>query len=184
MTCRLRAAGFSTWVTNLQQKSNQACACTGPGSAGGVCGALSDRTYLRPRELRCYLVCETPERATESRLLADIDTLERIATGTTTRCRYRRRPASFTDAVCGPRSTSRPATSTRRTCRASGLRSVDGVEASDIYDALCAIESGPIRRHGSLAGHRDYLVIARTTAEVRDGIASTRPIAGTRRGRR
>jgi len=132
---------------------------------------------------QCYLVCETPECANNEQLLADIAALDRNrgAADSTVVSVQEQEPTDFTNAVVRAKAYIEAGdvyqANLSREWRAEVAA---GLDASDIYEALCASNPGPF---AGMARWQDIEIISSSPERlirIRDGIASTRPIAGTR----
>jgi anthranilate synthase component 1 len=132
---------------------------------------------------QCYLICETPECVNEEQLLTDISSLERdkqAATSTVVSVEEQE-PTIFTDAVVRAKAYIEAGDIYQANLSREWHAEVTaGLDASDIYEALCAANPGPF---AGMARWKDIEIISSSPErliQVRDGIASTRPIAGTR----
>jgi anthranilate synthase component 1 len=131
----------------------------------------------------CYLVCETDDCPDRARLLKDIKALSGGARTATRTLRFVREedPQRFIDAVGGAKE--RIAAGDVYQANLSREWSTElasDVNGSDIYASLCETNPGPF---AGLARWRDVEVISSSPErllKVRNGIAATRPIAGTR----
>lgn len=131
----------------------------------------------------CYLVCETPECVDGDQLLADISALER---GREMRRAcvvdvHEEQPEKFTDGVVRIKDYIAAGDVYQANLSrgwAAGI--LPDTDASDIYAALCRSNPGPF---AGMARWQDVEIISSSPErllQVRDGVASTRPIAGTR----
>jgi anthranilate synthase component 1 len=131
----------------------------------------------------CHLVCETPDRSNREQLLADIHALDRNRPVATARVLSvtEEDAVTFTDAVL--RAKDYISAGDVYQANLSRQWSADvspGVDASDIYAALCESNPGPF---AGMARWQNIEIISSSPErllQIRDGIASTRPIAGTR----
>jgi len=132
---------------------------------------------------QCYLVCETPGCVNREQLLADIEALDRDkrAAVSTVVSVEEQEPADFTDAVIRAKAYIEAGDVYQANLSREWHAEVTaGLDASDIYEALCASNPGPF---AGMARWEDIEVISSSPERlisVRDGVASTRPIAGTR----
>lgn len=132
---------------------------------------------------QCYLVCETPECVNEEQLISDIEALERnaIATISTVVSVEEQEPADFTEAVMRAKACIEAGDIYQANLSREWHAEVTaGLDASDIYEALCTSNPGPF---AGMARWQDIEIISSSPERlirVRDGVASTRPIAGTR----
>jgi anthranilate synthase component 1 len=131
----------------------------------------------------CHLVCESPDGASRERLLTDIDTLERPRAGTTASVLSVKEedPITFTDAVLRAKEYILAGDVYQANLSRQWFATASpGVDASDIYAALCGSNPGPF---AGMARWQNIEIISSSPErllQIRDGIASTRPIAGTR----
>lgn len=132
---------------------------------------------------QCHLVSETPDCANAPQLLADIAALDRdvdIATPTILSVEEQN-PADFTEAVVQAKEYIAAGDIYQANLSREWLAEVsDELDASDIYEALCSSNPGPF---AGMARWQDIEIISSSPErllEVRNGVASTRPIAGTR----
>lgn len=131
----------------------------------------------------CRLICETPESVNCEQMLADINRLDRDRPVASARVLSvaEERAATFTDAVV--RAKEYIACGDVYQANLSRLWAADvspGVDASDIYAALCQSNPGPF---AGMARWQDIEIISSSPERllrIHDGVASTRPIAGTR----
>lgn len=131
----------------------------------------------------CHLVCETPECVDGDQLLADIASLDRsraAAQASVIRVEEEQ-AANFTRGVVRIKGYIADGDVYQANLSRgwSAELSVD-TDASDIYAALCRSNPGPF---AGMARWQDIEIISSSPErllQVRDGIASTRPIAGTR----
>lgn len=131
----------------------------------------------------CYFVCESSGCADLEQVREDIEALDRDAPIPLANVLSVReeQPADFTDAVI--RAKEYIAAGDVYQANLSREWSADvspGTNASDIYAALCASNPGPF---AGMALWRDIEIISSSPERllsVRNGLASTRPIAGTR----
>ena len=131
----------------------------------------------------CHLVCETPDCINRDQLLTDIDALDRnrpIATASVLSV-TEEDSVTFTDAVLRAKEyISAGDVYQANLSRQWSAKVSPGVDASDIYAALCESNPGPF---AGMARWQDTEIISSSPErllQIRDGIASTRPIAGTR----
>lgn len=135
------------------------------------------------RDQTCYLVCETAERANLDQLREDVSALRARDEQPTAALRSiaEESPQGFIAAVNAAKEhivagNIYQANLSRQWTAELG----DGTDASDIYEALCASNPGPF---AGIARFRDVDLLSSSPERllrIRDGIASTRPIAGTR----
>ena len=131
----------------------------------------------------CHLVCETPECVNREQLHADIDALDRDSMLSRSHVVFvnEEDPPNFTDAVVQVKE--HIAAGDVYQCNLSREWEANvsiGVDASDIYAALCRSNPGPF---AGMARWQDIEIISSSPERllcIRDGMASTRPIAGTR----
>jgi anthranilate synthase component 1 len=132
---------------------------------------------------QCYLVCETPECVNNEQLLADIAALDRNrrAADSTVLSVQEQEPTDFTNAVVRAKAYIEAGDVYQANLSREWRAEVTaGLDASDIYEALCASNPGPF---AGMARWQDIEIISSSPERlirIRDGIASTRPIAGTR----
>ena len=132
---------------------------------------------------QCYLVCETPECVNSKQLLADIVGLDRSkeAADATVVSVAEQEPTDFTNAVVRAKAYIEAGDVYQANLSREWRAEVTvGLDASDIYEALCASNPGPF---AGMARWQDIEIISSSPERlirIRDGIASTRPIAGTR----
>jgi anthranilate synthase component I len=132
---------------------------------------------------QCHLVCETPECINQHQLLADIVALDRNtgAAVSTVVAVEEQEPADFTAAVMRAKHYIEAGDIYQANLSREWRAEVTaGLDASDIYEALCASNPGPF---AGMARWHDTEIISSSPERlirVRDGVASTRPIAGTR----
>ena len=132
---------------------------------------------------QCFLVCETPGCTNKDQLMADIRSLERnhSAVNATVTSVLEEESTLFTDAVVRAKEYIAKGDVYQANLSRQWSAEVDGsLEASDIYEALCKSNPGPF---AGMARWHDIEIISSSPErllEVRNGIASTRPIAGTR----
>ena len=131
----------------------------------------------------CHLVCETPECVDGDQLLADIASLDRsrAAAQASVIQVEEEQAANFTRGVVRIKDYIADGDVYQANLSRgwSAELSVD-TDASDIYAALCRSNPGPF---AGMARWQDIEIISSSPErllQVRDGIASTRPIAGTR----
>ncbi len=131
----------------------------------------------------CHLVCETPDCINRDQLLTDIDALDRnrpVATASVLSV-TEEDSVTFTDAVLRAKEyISAGDVYQANLSRQWSAKVSPGVDASDIYAALCESNPGPF---AGMARWQDTEIISSSPErllQIRDGIASTRPIAGTR----
>jgi len=131
----------------------------------------------------CYLVCETPECVDGDRLLADIASLdrERAAAPASVMRVQEEQPARFTQGVVRIKDYIAAGDVYQANLSRGWAAAVSpDTDASDIYAALCRSNPGPF---AGMARWQDIEIISSSPErllQIRDGIASTRPIAGTR----
>ena len=134
-------------------------------------------------EALCHLVCETPECVNEAQLDADISALEQTADAAiaTVVSVQEQEPTDFTEAVVHAKAHIEAGDIYQANLSREWHAEVTaGLDASDIYEALCTSNPGPF---AGMARWQDIEIISSSPErllEVRGGIASTRPIAGTR----
>ena len=132
---------------------------------------------------RCYLICETPDCVNSEQMLADITALDRDieAASSTVVSVQEQEPSDFTDAVVIAKDYIAAGDVYQANLSREWTAEVSaGLDASDIYEALCSSNPGPF---AGMARWRDIEIISSSPERllrVRDDIASTRPIAGTR----
>ena len=134
-------------------------------------------------ESQCFLVCETPGCVNKDQLHADIDALQRNRA--TTKAKVisvqEEEATLFTDAVVRAKEYIAEGDVYQANLSRKWTALMDGSpDASDIYEVLCRSNPGPF---AGMARWRDIEIISSSPErllEVRDGVASTRPIAGTR----
>ena len=135
------------------------------------------------KESVCHLICETPECGDPEQLRADVAALDRVRPAPTAKVISvsEEDAATFTNGVERVKAhieagdvyqanLSRQWSAEVSTC----------TDASDIYAALCKSNPGPF---AGMARWQDVEIISSSPErllQIRDGIASTRPIAGTR----
>lgn len=134
-------------------------------------------------ESTCYLVCETSEGVDIEQLLADIEGLDRSrpvlpACPVTVR---EEDPTLFTNAVVRVKEhIAAGDVYQANMSREWAAELSPGMDANDIYAALCTSNPGPF---AGMARWQDVEIISSSPERllrVQAGIASTRPIAGTR----
>jgi anthranilate synthase component 1 len=131
----------------------------------------------------CHLVCETPNRVNREQFLADIDALDRdrLVTQASVLAVAEEAGEAFTDGVVRAKDyISAGDVYQANLSRQWSADIAPGIDASDIYAALCRSNPGPF---AGMARWQDIEIISSSPErllQVRDGIASTRPIAGTR----
>lgn len=131
----------------------------------------------------CHLVCETPECVDGDQLLADIAALDRERGSGRARVVdvHEERPANFTDGVVRIKDYIAAGDVYQANLSRGWAATISaGTDASDIYAALCRSNPGPF---AGMARWQDVEIISSSPERllrVRDGVASTRPIAGTR----
>lgn len=134
-------------------------------------------------EARCFLVCETPGCANKDQLMADIRSLQRNHPAARARVTSVEEEEStlFTDAVVRAKEHIANGDIYQANLSRQWSAEVDGcLEASDIYEALCDVNPGPF---AGMARWQDIEIISSSPErllKIRNGVASTRPIAGTR----
>lgn len=131
----------------------------------------------------CHLVCESPGCVDRDQLNADINAIDRdrpIATAHVMSV-SEEEPAGFLDAVVRVKEHIAAGNVYQANLSRGWAAAVStAVDASDIYAALCKSNPGPF---AGMARWQDIEIISSSPERlllVRDGIASTRPIAGTR----
>jgi anthranilate synthase component 1 len=131
----------------------------------------------------CHLVCESPGCVDRDQLYADINALDRdrplqIAHVVSV---CEEEPAGFLDAVVRAKDHIAAGDVYQANLSREWAAEVStGIDASDIYAALCKSNPGPF---AGMARWQDIEIISSSPErllQVRDGVASTRPIAGTR----
>lgn len=134
-------------------------------------------------ESQCFLVCETPGCVNKDQLHADIDSLQRDRAATKAKVIsvQEEEATPFTDAVVRAKEYIAEGDVYQANLSRKWTALMDGSpDASDIYEVLCKANPGPF---AGMARWRDIEIISSSPErllEVRDGVASTRPIAGTR----
>jgi anthranilate synthase component 1 len=134
-------------------------------------------------DARCFLVCETPGCVDKDQLMADIRSLQRNhpAVEATVISIQEEEPNLFTDAVMRAKNHIANGDVYQANLSREWSAEVGGcLDASDIYEALCKSNPGPF---AGMARWRDIEIISSSPErllEVRNRVASTRPIAGTR----
>jgi anthranilate synthase component 1 len=134
-------------------------------------------------ESRCFLVCETPGCVNREQLQADIDSLQRDCSAAQAKVIsvQEEEPTLFTDAVVRAKDYIAEGDVYQANLSREWAALMDGSpDASDIYEVLCKSNPGPF---AGMARWRDIEIISSSPErllEVRGGVASTRPIAGTR----
>ena len=134
-------------------------------------------------ESRCLLVCETLGCVDKDQLRADIDALRRDRSAAKAKVISieEEEPTLFTDAVIRAKEYIAAGDVYQANLSREWAALLDGSpDASDIYEVLCQSNPGPF---AGMARWRDIEIISSSPErllEVRDGIAATRPIAGTR----
>ena len=134
-------------------------------------------------ESRCFLVCETPGCVDKHQLQADIDSLQGACSSEKAKVIsvQEEEPRLFTDAVVRAKEYIAEGDVYQANLSREWAARMDGTpDASDIYEVLCQSNPGPF---AGMARWRDIAIILSSPdrlLEVRDGVASTRPIAGTR----
>ena len=132
---------------------------------------------------RCFLICETPGCADKDQMMADIRSLQRKhpAARATVTAVQEEEATLFTDAVVRAKEYIAKGDVYQANLSRQWSAEVDGsLEASDIYEVLCKSNPGPF---AGMARWHDIEIISSSPErllEVRNGVASTRPIAGTR----
>ena len=134
-------------------------------------------------DAECYLVCETPECVDGDQLLADIGALDRERE-TGQACVvdvHEEQPETFTDGVVRIKDYIAAGDVYQANLSRGWAAGISpDTDASDLYAALCRSNPGPF---AGIARWQDVEIISSSPErllEVRDGVASTRPIAGTR----
>lgn len=131
----------------------------------------------------CHLVCESPECVDRELLLADIATIDRDRTWQPTAVRdtSEELPRTFTDGVVRIKDYIAAGDVYQANLSRGWAAEVPAdTDASDIYAALCQSNPGPF---AGMARWQDTEIISSSPERllrIRNGIASTRPIAGTR----
>ena len=131
----------------------------------------------------CYLVSETPDCAGRADLLADVESLDRGETSIEAKLVtvVEEEPGRFTDAVvCAKEHIACGDIYQANLSREWSAEVTKDLGASDIYEALCSSNPAPF---AGMVRWRDAEIISSSPErllEIRDGIVSTRPIAGTR----
>jgi len=131
----------------------------------------------------CHLVCESPECVDRDQLYADINALDRdrpIAIAHVLSV-CEEEPVGFLDAVVRAKNHIAAGDVYQSNLSRGWAAEVSrGIDASDIYAALCKSNPGPF---AGMARWQDTEIISSSPErllQIRDGVASTRPIAGTR----
>ena len=131
----------------------------------------------------CHLVCETPDCINREQLLTDIDALDRNRPVAAARVLSvtEEDSVTFTDAVLRAKEyISAGDVYQANLSRQWSAEVSPGIDASDIYAALCESNPGPF---AGMVRWQDTEIISSSPErllQIRDGIVSTRPIAGTR----
>ena len=131
----------------------------------------------------CYLVCETPDCINREQILTDIDALDRNRPVATARVLSvtEEDAVTFTDAVLQAKKYISAGDVYQANLSRQWSAAVSpGIDASDIYAALCESNPGPF---AGMARWQAIEIISSSPErllQIRNGIASTRPIAGTR----
>lgn len=131
----------------------------------------------------CNLVSETPDSVDREQLLADIGALDRDHVAPIARVVSvdEEQAATFTDAVVQIKEFIAGGDIYQANLSRQWAAQVSpGINANDIYAALCQSNPGPF---AGMARWQDIEIISSSPErllQVKDGIASTRPIAGTR----
>ncbi len=131
----------------------------------------------------CYLVCETPECIDGEQLLADIAALnrDRVASAASVVQVQEEQAANFTEGVVRIKDYIADGDVYQANLSRGWSAEISAdTDASDIYAALCRSNPGPF---AGMARWQDIEIISSSPErllQVREGIASTRPIAGTR----
>jgi len=131
----------------------------------------------------CHLVCETPDCINREQILMDIDGLDRNRPVATARVMSvtEEDSVTFTDAVLRAKQyISAGDVYQANLSRQWSAEVSPGIDASDIYAALCESNPGPF---AGMSRWQDIEIISSSPErllQLRGGIASTRPIAGTR----
>lgn len=132
---------------------------------------------------QCHLVYETPDCTNNEQLLADIGALDRNAHAaeSTVVSVQEQEPSDFTNAVVRAKAYIEAGDVYQANLSREWHAEVTaGLDASDVYEALCASNPGPF---AGMARWQDTEIISSSPERlirIRDGVASTRPIAGTR----
>ena len=131
----------------------------------------------------CHLVCESPACVGKDQLYADINALDRgrpIAIAHVLSV-CEEESAGFLDGVVRAKNHIAAGDVYQANLSREWAAEVStGIDASDIYAALCKSNPGPF---AGMARWQDIEIISSSPErllQVRDGVASTRPIAGTR----
>ena len=131
----------------------------------------------------CHLVCETPDCVNREQILADIDAIDRNRAVATARVLSvtEEDSVTFTDAVLRAKEyISAGDVYQANLSRQWSAEVAPDIDASDIYAALCESNPGPF---AGMVRWQDIEIISSSPErllQIRDGIVSTRPIAGTR----
>lgn len=131
----------------------------------------------------CYLICESAGCVNKEQLIDDIAGLDRdkSAVRSTVVSVREQDPAEFTDAVNRAKAYIEAGDIYQANLSREWQAEVTtGLDASDIYEALCASNPGPF---AGMARWQDIEIISSSPERlisVRNGVVSTRPIAGTR----
>ena len=131
----------------------------------------------------CHLVCETPDCVNREQILTDIDAIDRNRAVATARVLSvtEEDSVTFTDAVLRAKEyISAGDVYQANLSRQWSAEVAPDIDASDIYAALCESNPGPF---AGMVRWQDIEIISSSPErllQIRDGIVSTRPIAGTR----
>jgi anthranilate synthase component 1 len=131
----------------------------------------------------CHLVCETPDCVNREQILTDIDAIDRNRAVTTARVLSvtEEDSVTFTDAVLRAKEyISAGDVYQANLSRQWSAEVAPDIDASDIYAALCESNPGPF---AGMVRWQDIEIISSSPErllQIRNGIVSTRPIAGTR----
>jgi len=138
------------------------------------------------RDEACYLVAEASAPLTRQDVLADIDACGKTASGpggpnggAVAACEEE--PALFLDAVVRAKDyIARGDVYQANLSRDWSVRVADSVDADAIYEALRAANPGPFAGLADWGGVNLISSSPERLLQIRDGLVSTRPIAGTR----
>ncbi len=131
----------------------------------------------------CHLVCETPACADKAQLLSDIRSMQREAGRAAGILKevHEERPERFIDAVTRAKEyIAAGDVYQANLSRQWSAETSANASASDIYESLCDSNPGPFAGIARWRGIELLSSSPERLLRVRDGIASTRPIAGTR----
>lgn len=138
------------------------------------------------RDEACYLVAEASATLTRQDVLADIDACRRTASGPGgpnggAVAAREEEPALFLDAVVRAKDyIARGDVYQANLSRDWSVRVADSVDADAIYEALRAANPGPFAGLADWGGVNLISSSPERLLQIRDGLVSTRPIAGTR----